>query len=263
MPDILMLHRVLPEYAPDNYYFQRGTAITWNSFITLLDNINKNGLRALPLSALEKQPRNSIFLTFDDGYADNAQALNELLHRGMTATVFPVKDFVREGFSPIDDMACHLMESDIASLQLRKSLTNGRLKKLLRRISSDRYRHLRDRWFGLTRDARPSTLFLNEKQLSDFSSRGIELGIHGSSHRTFNTLSEEILVREIKDSQQWLRSLGASEPLAICFPHGAHDQRTIDICLRYSQTLLGVDAETLSPVVMRRVHVREGCNWTV
>jgi peptidoglycan/xylan/chitin deacetylase (PgdA/CDA1 family) len=258
MHKVLMLHRVLPEYAPDNYYFKRDTAISWNRFTSLLDQIEEEGIQTLPVSALGRASNNrNVFLTFDDGYADNADAINEILKRGMKVTLFPVKQFIQEGFSPIDDMAFHLMRHHSVPPELYSSLMSGRFKKLLRRLSTQKYRYLRRKWFGLVEDALPRDLFLTDQQLGNFASRGVELGIHGTSHRTFTSMSDRDLLQELSDSRDWLNSLGFKDKLSICFPHGSHDQRTSNICAKFGSHLLGVDAIPTCSSVQRRIHIKE------
>ena len=258
MASIFMLHRVLPEYDPNSYYFQRETAISWKRFTQLLDKTEADGSDTLPASALHKASPQSVCITFDDGYADNLPALKEIVRRGMTATLFPVRDFTRQQFSPIDDMAAHLKMRDDLPHHLRSSIISGRIKKIARRLSFERYRCLRNRLFSLTKDALSDDLFLTENQLCEISAAGIELGIHGCSHRTFTSLSAQSLEGEILDSQRWLRSLGASGDIPICFPHGAHNTETVSICRQYSNALLGVDCQPVCHDVHRRVHIKEG-----
>ena len=259
MKRILMLHRVLPKYDSDNYYFTRETAISWNRFVGLLDRIEEEGLQSFTISELEAQSNNnqSIFITFDDGYADNEAALNEILRRKMKVTLFPVKQFVQEGNSPIDDMAFHLMSHKNVSQELNFSLMTGRLKKLLRRLTMQRYRYLRSKWFGLEEDALPSGLFLTEQQLTDLSSNGVELGIHGSSHRVFTSLSSADLSKELSESSKWLNSLGITGKYSICFPHGAHTERLSSVCSDFGSFLLGVDSDPACDSVYRRTHIKE------
>ncbi|WP_461534728.1 polysaccharide deacetylase family protein [Spongorhabdus nitratireducens] len=248
---------MLQEYDPDNYYFQRRTAISWGRFIQLLDKIEADGCETLPVSALGKASPQSVFITFDDGYADNFRAIKELLRRGMTATIFPVRNFSQQQFSAIDDMAANLMMSDAMPADLRASIINGRIKKIARRLSSERYRFLRAKLFGIAEDRLIEKLFLTEQQLSELVDSGIGLGIHGCSHRIFSSLPEDILEKELQESLDWLISLGISKQPAICFPHGAHDERTVEICSQYSKYLLGVDCKPVCKEVHRRIHVKE------
>jgi peptidoglycan/xylan/chitin deacetylase (PgdA/CDA1 family) len=260
-PRIYMLHRIIEHYDENNYYFQRKTAISWNKFVELLDLIEISGWQTRSISALENGYTNhDVFITFDDGYKDNSNALDELIRRGMTATVYPVKNFALIGFSPIDDMAHHLMTTPNIAKNLLQSLLDGRLKRVLRGLSAARYRYFRKHWFGIDIDANSAHLFMQEKQLKHYSNQGIELGIHGRSHRAFTHLVSCELSSELSDSLSWLRSLGNVSPISICFPHGKHSEIVIEQSLAIGQILLGVDCDTQLPPVLRRIHVTEEFN---
>jgi len=259
-----MLHRVLPKYDAENYYFQRNTAISWSRFVSLLDHIETNGFTTQPISKLTTSTaKTDVFITFDDGYADNKKALNEILSRGMTATIFPVKDFIQHNFSVIDDMAHHLMYQH--SLQpvtpsLQQSLQTGRLKKLLRNLTPSRYRFLRRKWFNINQDANTKKLFMSESEIINFCRQGIELGIHGCSHRTFSALTQRELLDELLTSLTWLNSLGGKSFPPICFPHGKHNLNVINLSLSIGMPLLGVDCDIHYPQVLRRIHYKERQN---
>ncbi len=251
-----MLHRVLPHYDPDNYYFQRGTAISWQRFIQLLDHIEKQGFQTRPISALSDSPQpDSIYLTFDDGYADNASVFDELLRRNMTATLYPAMDFVRTGFSPIDDMAWHLMVASSLPDEIKQSLINGRLKKLLRKLSASRYRSLRQSWFHIETDA-PS-VFLTESQLVHYVHRGIELGFHGVSHRPLTALNEKEIKHELELGMAWLRQLSPSPIHSICYPHGKYNALVLCITRCYLHIHLTVDTPTTDSQVYSRIFFQE------
>ena len=255
-PEIYMLHRVLPVFDKNNYYFQRGTAISWQRFIDLLDQIEKRQLKTAVISDLSNNQENTVYLTFDDGYKDNAQAFDEILKRGMVATLYPVKNFIETDFSPIDNMAHYLMQYPQIDFDLKQSLISGRLKHLLRKLSVKRYCYLRSKWFGLNENNKRESIFLTTEQLKKYVKKGIELGIHGCSHRTFTTLSKEQLKQELVTAKDWLTSLGNKNHFSICFPHGQYNQEVIQFCLGYSKLLLGVDTKTINPV-LRRIYIKE------
>jgi|TARA_B100001063_G_scaffold158194_1_gene147558 peptidoglycan/xylan/chitin deacetylase (PgdA/CDA1 family) len=257
-PRIYMLHRVLKNYDEKNYYYQRQTGISWKKFIELLDTIEKKGWKTKPISALAKgYTHNDVFITFDDGYRDNIGAFDELINRGMIATVYPVKDFVLDGFSPIDDMALHLMSTPNVPKDLSLSLLGGRLKRILRGITASRYRYLRQRLFGIDVDADSTHLFMQEHHLKLYNSQGIELGIHGCSHRAFTQLSPSELNKELTENYNWIRGLGCRESMSICFPHGKHNKKVIEQSQLFGLIHLGVDCETFYPSVLRRIHITE------
>ncbi|MFK5892669.1 MAG: polysaccharide deacetylase family protein [Pseudomonadota bacterium] len=260
-PRIYMLHRIIEHFDESNYYFQRKTAISWLKFIELIDLIEKKGWKTRCISSLvQGYTDNDVFLTFDDGYKDNSSALDELIRRGMTATVYPVKNFTLTNFSPIDDMAHHLMATPNVAKNLLSSLLDGRLKRVLRRMSASRYRYFRKHWFSIDIDANNADLFMQEKQLKRYSSQGIELGIHGRSHRTFNHLTSSELSSELSDCLNWLCSLGNVSSTSLCFPHGKHSETVIKQSQSIVKIMLGVDCDTLLPPVLKRIHVTEDYN---
>ena len=256
-PQIYMLHRVLAKVDSENYYFQRKTAISWQCFIKLLDKIEENNQQTAVISQLHQHHKNNVYITFDDGYIDNALALDEMLKRGMVATLYPVKDFIETNFSPIDDMAHYLRLHPNVNSTLKKSLIDGRLKNILKKISTHRYRYLRQHLFSISSDYPYKRLFLHTAQLKYYLKAGIELGIHGCSHQIFTTLSATQLAQELKQASDWLYHLGAEKKLSICFPHGKFNPQVISQCHNYSHLLLGVDTKITNQAVFKRIHLQE------
>lgn len=243
---ILMLHRVLEKYDSNNYYFQRGTAISWQCFSRWV---------AWAVSCREQGLPVPVF-TFDDGYVDNYRAIVELLKFDVPVVLSPVRDFVVTGFSPIDDMAARLNEGEFkVSHRLHMALLGGKLKACLAALDAQQYRLYRQRWFAITDDA-PKNQFLSEIQLCQLVSLGLQLGVHGVSHRVWTALSTAELHAEIQHSFSWLASLGCKQPVALCMPHGKIDQSLYSILQRYRLPLLGVD-RAYPFAVTRRLWVKE------
>jgi len=263
MNKTLMLHRVLPRRV-DNYYFRRGTAISFDHFRRLLDALEKHRWRSVtPLCPLDSAAAvRRVCITFDDGYADNAAAFDELLARDLCATLFVVKDFVVENFSPIDDMAAWLDDARDVPAELAVSLETGRLKKILRGMSAQRYRRFRARHFAAG-DHKNAARFLTERQLTDYHRRGIAVGIHGKSHRVWRRLPAAQLRADINETARWLRELGVAEIAGLCFPHGQYRS-----CANLGGTieqlaavgLFGVEKKYPDPAVTPRVWVKQDTN---
>lgn len=239
---VLMLHRVLEQYDPNNYYYQRGTAISWQRFNTCL------------LWAVEcrEQGLPGPVFSFDDGYADNEPAIKALLSAGLPVVLFPVRDFVLTGFSPIDDMAARLNQGELElSAKLRASLIGGKLKACLAKLNADQYRAYRQRWFAIDEDA-SSAAFLSELQLRELVSMGLQLGVHGVSHRIWTEISPADLHAEIQGSLEWLSSLGCKHPFGLCMPHGKINVDVYQALSAYSLPLFGVDQDYPFAVLRRR-----------
>jgi len=255
-----MLHRVLPRRS-DNYYFRRGTAISFDQFRRLLDALDAHGWRTVtPLCSLDESAAGRcVCLTFDDGYADNTAAFDELLARELRATVFVVKDFIVDNYSPIDDMAAWLDDKPDAPAEMTASLETGRIKRMLRNLSAQRYRRLRARHFGVDDHANAAS-FLTEQQLRDYHRRGIAVGIHGRTHRVWSLLPAARLRAEILDSARWLRGLGVDQIAGLCFPHGQYRNCANlggEITRLAAVGLFGVEKQYADPAVTPRVWVKE------
>jgi len=257
----LMLHRVLPRRV-DNYYFRRGTAISFDHFRRLLDALEKHHRQTVtPLCPNDERATvdRRVCITFDDGYADNAAAFDELLARDLCATLFVVKDFIVGNFSPIDDMAAWLDDAPDAPVALTASLETGRLKKMLRSMSAQRYRRLRARHFTAC-DHKNAARFLTERQLTDYHRRGIAIGIHGRTHRVWSRMPSAQLRAEIFDTARWLRRLGIDQIAGLCFPHGQYrycKNLGGDIARLAAAGLFGVDKKYADPAVTPRVWVKQ------
>lgn len=268
MEKTLMLHRVLPSRS-DGYYFHRGTAITFDRFRRMLDALQKYNWRSeTPLCRVTRMAGawqsgdadvQRVCITFDDGYADTAAALDEILARGMCATVFVVKDFSVTGFSPIDDLAAWLDANPDAPSALVASLTGGRLKKLVRNMSATRYRNLRWRYFA--RGDHPEAVgFMGERVIADYYRRGVAFGIHGTSHRVWSGMRAGEVRAEIVESACWLRGLGIKDIAGLCFPHGQYRdcQQLGGEAARLARVgMFGVDCAYADARVTRRVWIRE------
>lgn len=243
---VLMLHRVLDRYDSDNYYFQRGTAISWQCFSCWV---------AWAVVRREQGLSVPVF-TFDDGYADNYRAITELLKFDLPVVLSPVRDFVVTGFSPIDDMAARLNQHESTlSARLHAALLDGKLKACLATLDAQQYRSYRQRWFAIADDV-PKNQFLSEIQLRELVNLGLQLGVHGITHRVWTALSTAELHAEIQSSLAWLASLGCDQPVGLCMPHGKIDQSVYDILQGYKLPLLGVDREYPFTVI-RRLWVKE------
>ena len=91
---ILIFHRVLPR--PDPLFPDEIDAAQFDRLMALVAggyNVLSLG-RALPLLATSQLPPRALVITFDDGYADNAEIALPILRRhGLVATFFVASGF--------------------------------------------------------------------------------------------------------------------------------------------------------------------------
>lgn len=257
----VMLHRIMPDHDPDDYYFRRGTAISRCKFLKLLDYIEEKDLITLsavtPMSVPVSIPEyKSICLTFDDGYRDNAWAFDQLLSRNMSAVLFPVRDYVQSSFSVIDDFAVHVNSGRIST----ELLERPELRSLLRRLAPERYRRLRSKWLGIEDDTCPDNLFLKEADITHYASHGIGVGIHGTSHRIWSVLGRQALRTELTGSADWIHGLTGKKPESVCFPHGKEPKPWLLQEIISGYDCIGVDREYNNQSVIRRIWMQEATN---
>ena len=247
----IMLHRVLPELRADCYYTQRGTAISRRQLEILLNESQRRGLPLVTSRPVNGQP--AICLTFDDGYADNAWAFDRILKAGGRAWLFPVKTYVQQRFSVMDDFAAQLR----MYAEEQSSFDLARVRQIIRQVTPNRYRYWRERLTSITQDRCDAELFLNEKDLKQYSAAGIEMGLHGVTHRIWSNLSWSELAWEIRESEDWLTELTGTRPLGACFPHGKEPSEQAVTSLLSAYDCFGVDKPYSQNQVIRRFWLRE------
>jgi len=62
--------------------------------------------------------------------------------------------------------------------------------------------------------------FLSEQQIKQLSAAGMEIGIHGSSHRSLTQLGAKGMAWELEQSSAYLHSLTGAVPTWFCWPFG-------------------------------------------
>jgi len=246
-----MLHRILPKLNADCYYSERGMAISQRQFEMLLDESQRRGLPLVTRRPEKKQP--ALCLTFDDGYADNSWAFDRIIERDGCAWLFPVKTYVQQNFSVTDDFAAQLK----ASPKEYSELDLVRLRRIIRRLTPKRYRYWRRRVAAIEIDRCSSDLFLSEEDLQEYSALGIQMGLHGVTHRIWSCLRWKELAWELRESENWLYGLTGVRPTGACFPHGqAPSKRALNSLLNVYDCF-GVDKPYKQDQIIRRFWLRE------
>ena len=232
------------------------------------------------LDGKHRLPDNAILLTFDDGYIDHFTYVFPLLHeKGIQGCFYmPVDAITERRFLDVNKIhyivaICEGDEDHLIKMLheemdiLRKDFgleDNETYWNLYARAILDTpktlyfKRMLQD---GLKGEARnralnsifskvvdedetilAAELYLNEDQMRCMISNGMHIGMHGSSHTRLHTLSAEDQEKEISESINFMKSVGADmNKLTICYPYGSYNADTVKIAgekgLRFGLTV--------------------------
>lgn len=232
---ILIYHRVLAR--PDPLFPGEVDAALFQRQLRLLQRF----YTPLPLSDAVRRlqdgslPTRAACITFDDGYADNAQvALPLLQHHGLHATFFiatgyldggqmwndTVVEAVRQAAGPMLDLRVHgLGTFPVASLAQRQAAIATLLGQLKYQPFAQRQQLAMQirRQAGAT--AGPAAM-LSTAQLRQLHAAGMELGAHTASHPILSTLAERAAQRDIAHGKQQLEALIQAPVSLFAYPNG-------------------------------------------
>ena len=232
---ILIYHRVLAR--PDPLFPGEVDAALFERQLRLL----KRFYAPLPLAEAVQRlqdgslPARAACITFDDGYADNAQVALPLLQRhGLHATFFiatgyldggqmwndTVIEAVRQAPAPVLDLrALGLDCLPVAELAQRRAAIATLLGQL-KYLPFDRRQQLAmqiRRQAGATAGA---PAMLSTAQLRQLHAAGMELGAHTVSHPILSTLPEQEARLDIANGKHQLESLIQAPVTLFAYPNG-------------------------------------------
>jgi peptidoglycan/xylan/chitin deacetylase (PgdA/CDA1 family) len=235
---ILIFHRVLPRPDPlfpheiDAGRFEAQLAMLGACFnlVSLRDGIH--GLRQGTL------PPRAACITFDDGYADNADIALPILQRhGAVATFFVASGFLNGG-RMWNDTVIELIRrapdqvdltragfgvlrlASVAERQAAIGTLLGKLKYLPLEQRHDHVELLRE----LIPVALPDDLMMTSSQVRQLHAAGMEIGGHTVNHPILARLDPAQARREIADGKEALEALVGSPVRSFAYPNGKPGQ---------------------------------------
>ncbi|MBX3601543.1 MAG: polysaccharide deacetylase family protein [Rubrivivax sp.] len=192
--------------------------------------------RALSLLNDGALPAGAVAITFDDGYADNAEVALPILQRhGLAATFFVATGFLDGGRMFNDSVIeclrhTRLQQVDLAEFGLgRLPLTTAAERRaaidaLLPRVKylglAER-EHFLDQLHALTgRPALPGDLMMRSRQVVELHRAGMEIGGHTVHHPILRLLPEADAEREIRAGRERLQALTDAPVQVFAYPNG-------------------------------------------
>jgi len=233
---ILIFHRVHAQAdsifprEPDAARFERLMRFVARSFrvITLGE--------AVTCLAQGKLPSRALVITFDDGYADNAEVALPILQRcGLRASFFVASGFLDGGRMWNDSVieclrACRHPEVDLEPFGLRRFSLAGAAERrlaieaLLPRI---KYLGLAGRAEAISRlqdvcgvAVLPSDLMMRSAQVRELHRAGMEIGGHTVNHPILATLTPAEAEYEIAEGRWQLESIIGAPVDLFAYPNG-------------------------------------------
>jgi peptidoglycan/xylan/chitin deacetylase (PgdA/CDA1 family) len=221
---ILIYHRVLPRpdpllpSLPDVRSFDRQMALLKRCFTVLPLGMAVRCLRQ------QRLPPRAAAITFDDGYADNAEyALPILQRHGLSATFFIASAYLNGGQMWNDDVIAH------ARLV---GLSPAALDDLLRQL---KYLPFEQRLRAASALAPPhdGKLMLTTAQLQALAAAGMEIGAHTHRHPILSAVPDAEALADITQGKAELEAITQAPVTLFAYPNGKpgadYHQRHVDM----------------------------------
>jgi peptidoglycan/xylan/chitin deacetylase (PgdA/CDA1 family) len=233
---ILIFHRVharadsLFAQEPDASRFARLMRLVAQSFHVMTLG------QAAVLLARSELPPNALVITFDDGYADNAEVALPILQRhGLPATFFVSTGFLDGGRMWNDSIieclrACKLAEIDLSDFGLQRHALSGAAERrtcIEALLSKIKYLDPASREAAVERVQRaagvtalPTDLMMRSEQVRELHLAGMEIGAHTVNHPILTSLQAAEAEREIDGGRQRLQQIIDAPVMVLAYPNG-------------------------------------------
>ena len=213
---ILIYHRVLARpdpllpSLPDVRRFDRQMALL------------KRWFRILPLSLAvrrlqdETLPARAACITFDDGYADNAElALPVLRRHGLHATFFIASAYLNGGRMWNDDVIAHVRRSAEGTPAQQRAAIDRMLRQF-------KYLPFDERQAAVAalKPPRGDELMMRSDQISALLAAGMEIGAHTHRHPILAAMPDEQARADIAEGKAALEAITRAPVTLFAYPNG-------------------------------------------
>ena len=189
-------------------------------------------------------PARSLVITFDDGYADNADvALPILQKHGLRATFFISTGFLDGGRMWNDSVIECLRASPLDAIDLEypglgpcpMRTVDDRRNTIDRLLPHIKYLTLSGREEAIARlqalcrvNALPDELMMTSEQVQGLHRAGMEIGAHTVNHPILTSLTPQEAESEIRAGRMQLQEIIAAPVDVFAYPNGKPDQDYAD-----------------------------------
>lgn len=237
-----------------NYLLKNHNIISYDDLFTILKN-------------KDKVPKNSVVLSFDDGYKDHFKVYRFLKKKNISGIFFPVASVLKNR-TILDVNKIHFILNSTTNYSILINELHSYLKDLYKddfkklKLDLENKYMLANRWdqaevnyikrvlqVGISQFDRSqicdilfkkyvttdttdfsNELYLSSNDIIEMSSDGMEIGSHGYSHNWLNSLNKFDQEIDIDLSLNYFNNLGLCKKYFLfCYPYGGYDKNTIDI----------------------------------
>ena len=233
---VLIFHRVLPK--PDPLFPEEMHAERFNRLMAMVRRAFTvvKLEQAADLHAAGQLPRRALAITFDDGYADNAELALPILERhGLAASFFVATGFLDGGRMWNDTVietvrATTLDQADLGAFGLgslalitaaqRRQAIDALLMKIKYQSLAERQLSLTQLQAQLGARALPTELMMRSDQVVQLHQAGMEIGAHTVNHPILHLLPDAEAEAEILQGRERLQALIDAPVDVFAYPNG-------------------------------------------
>jgi len=242
---VLMYHRVLEDADCVGYPFP--SLVMPRSFFEAQVDYLADSACVLPVTEALRSglrftgdPKPVVCLTFDDGYADNAEIVAPLLEaRGLRGTFYITAGSVGARKRLWYDEAAALWSSlgprklyqrieDETGTDMVRHSTRDAWIEWLKTIPNDRRERILARLEAQADESAAPCELMTRDQIRALTDRGHEIGAHTLSHPILTKMGPKERRAEIAGARELLQEWTGSEVAGFCYPNGDFDAEVIE-----------------------------------
>jgi len=254
--------------------YPRINALNTSEFVHQIDFLSKN-YNFLTLEDIrcaikgEKNFKNGIVLTFDDGYVDHYENVFPILSKlGIQGWFFPPVEAVLRN-EVLDVNKIHFVLASIPESMnlvelLLQTIRNFQTEQLIEQqvkdfwanfnlkdaydpkeitffkhvlqnfletsLRNDIVDHLFSRFVDEDASVFSSKLYMDVEKLTEMKNSGMVIGGHGAKHVWLGKVPNLEQEKEITATREFLQNINGNENYVMCYPYGSYNEHTLKVC---------------------------------